>query len=545
MADWRFYGRQKEIATVRDIVTRKLFTPLAVVGRRGVGKTALLNRVADSFKGEKPMVIMEMPSNELLLDQSFREGVMASVRSGRLRAEQTAYLLDPPDPIYATNKPLDHFCNRVEHMIQAGIILVGDEFHNVEPLGLDSFFKSMIDRFRRIGGERPSGGLVVAGSHQQKMLEMLNHYSKPLYGRIPDMTWVGLLQAPVLLEIAAEHGWLKRPARFLTLFNAFGGLPELWQRFHKEQQADPTFATMSDMEWTRWFIKREATRLTVDPENERFDSSSFVTLNAIARDLLMHIAKTNPRGVRATVLQKRKPKDMPNIDWRTEFDRQITTLSAHLQLIDRTIWIVGGETRPRKLRIYDLNTLFQLTLLKAGSGEGNEAIESMVEAVARSEGYGLERLTREWLYGLPNYNWSEQSVRERGLPEIDAVAVRTVPPKAEGERSKHEAIALCGCKRDSMEHNSYRLDRDFKEFLEDQYPGHRRKQLLDIRLIAVSPDMTGCNHKQFAYHGIECMDIRGMAQSLGIDIDPPRPAEEVVPEPEATQRNEKSYRFRM
>lgn len=532
MAEWRFYGREKEIGKVTNLVTQPHFTPLAVIGRRRIGKTLMLERVADSLKGTKPMVFIEVPDVEHELGEAMETGLRVAVRSGRLDPGLAGRMRAPLTPAYEggwiPTSPKGVFRERLEDMIRSGIVVVLDEFPNGEVYHLPDTMRSMIDHFGPLYKPRPSGGLVLAGSHQQKMIRILNSDAEPLYGRICDKVWLGQLRSPVLLEMAVEHGWLERPGRFLTLYTAFGGIPALWEGFAGNAEAAESYRNLEDDDlWRKRFVGSQLEWLR-DNMHERYDAKANVEMGEHTRKILLYVARPeNMRGVREDKVRR---KTMPGTE-DVAFDRQYNIVCGHLEMLEQTDR--PKEGRVSKLRVRDHHTLWQLWLLEHGPGamSGDKDAKAL-ELLQSMEGYALERLARDHLDARPEWMaWS--GVQEPKLPEMDVLAILRDPSTEDGNPLPGAAV-LGSCRRSPLRHDPIRTARNFRKWVEGFWPPDSGWRPQGIRWLAISPDMRGVDRARFRKHGFDCFDLRDMA---GLKGPAPGPGEKktagpfVIPDP--------------
>ena len=137
----------------------------------------------------------------------------------------------------------------------------------------------------------------MMGSHQQQLLRMF-HSDQPLYGRATSTVRLHPWSAGTVLEMASEQGFLRHPARFLTLWSAYGGVPKHWHRFASSNRTaklrDFTLWP-DDSAWRRAFLDDER-RLLADPE-ERFDNAAYVELAPQTREVLLWLARNCPRSL--------------------------------------------------------------------------------------------------------------------------------------------------------------------------------------------------------------------------------------------------------
>jgi len=112
--------------------------------------------------------------------------------------------------------------------------------------------------------------------------------SGPMYGR--SRLAVNLRQWTVrtVLGVAAEHGLLARPGRALTLWTAYGGVPEQWERFITDgggTRLRDCLETADDDTWRQGFMAVESRRL--DDTEERFDNRAWTTLKPELRRVVL------------------------------------------------------------------------------------------------------------------------------------------------------------------------------------------------------------------------------------------------------------------
>ena len=527
MAEWGFYGRERELKELLDRVSGPVGRAVAVLGTRRVGKTKLLERCAAALPRNKPMVVYELPAEAHLMDEGLHEALDAACLRG---------ILDdmPPVEFYsdllnADDKAGIRFRKRVKHLIGKGAVVALDEFHHATAHGLEGGIKLMIDRFfHTTMGPAPPGSLVVCGSHQQKMLRMLQA-DRPLYGRFNgDKIWLRQLQAPAVLQMAAEHGWLARPERLLTLYSVNGGRPDLWRRFHGDPERQANCAREPDEGAWRDGFRRFERDWLADPENkdECYNSKADRHLHDDARGILLHLAAEGRwRGSDLNSLRGKLPKGATKAEWICRIDRQLPVLTDHLEMVGKTPSGSGGKA---KYRIIDPYTLFQLILEVGGADReaGDELPRKVAGHLNTAEGYALERFTAEWLLELGRHRPGEvvQNVDRRGVGEIDVVAFTWAHPSRPRSdpdavyRRELAALDLASCKRDPAKHDPEEDAARFQAYLNARRPEAGPKGLASRRM-AVSPDMSGVDAGRFRAHGVECMDFGLMAQELGIDPD--------------------------
>ena len=522
MADWRFYGREKELARVRDFIDRRGFDAGLILGGRGIGKTELLLET-QLRNPRKSMLIFE------LQDPALEERVQANRRLiGTIRdtLPQPVSSSIPPLDDYYTELPRERFVGLIRHLLQHNITVCLDEFHMAKPMKLEGALKLLIDRSESLSGDRPPGKLIVMGSHQQQVLDMF-HGTEPLHGRAPLIARLRQWRMPTLFEMAAEQGFLQRPGRMLTLWCAFGGVPRNWRQFAREARLADFNASESDDAWRQGFLDWHRQLLQNNPR-ERFDSKAFIELAEPAREALLWLARRHPRGM----IFPRFPDHLRELPERA-LERSLEMLRDHLGLVEKAgpFWTPG----PYSYRICDNSTLCQISVYRemfAGTfsrrGEGKEdgSPEQALRRLQSLEGLALERMAHGWLSCQADVTWSMQGAwRPNADGDIDVMGLR-------GRWSDPDPVLVMGgAKRNAREHSTTTLDRQFGQFLDD-IPGEDG-QVLRSRArekLLISPVFSPGQRGQHARAGFRTIDMHDMARGLGIEPVPGIPAP--VPEPE-------------
>lgn len=83
----------------------------------------------------------------------------------------------------------------IKALLERDAIVVLDEFQYARELGIVNGVKRIIDEIKITPEIKTSGNLVVAGSHQQKILEMLYSTDEPLYGRFNNSAPISLIDS--------------------------------------------------------------------------------------------------------------------------------------------------------------------------------------------------------------------------------------------------------------------------------------------------------------------------------------------------------------
>ncbi|MCY4542699.1 MAG: hypothetical protein OXB95_09970, partial [Rhodobacteraceae bacterium] len=425
-------------------------------------------------------------------------------------------------PTLEARGPKFQFCEMIAHLLMEGAVVALDEFHHAKGLGMEGDIKRMIDRFKSIYGPKPPGELILMGSHQQQVLNMFR-CDQPLHGRASETIRLRQWGVWTVLEMAAEHGFLACPRRFLTLWTAYGGMPNHWERFVSSQrerwrQLHDFCAWNDETVWRAAFVKAEREHLDDEPA-DRYDNRSYVELAEPHREVLLHLAGGRRRGYAGREFpQRMRRRDDPSLK------QSLEVLSNHLELIEENHDFHGLNSR---WRMADNNTQFQVTLTggrTAGVARGghDRLDRTALQRLETHEGAALEKLTAGWLGAMPDVDWNGHGVWLGGLADIDALAIVGT--------AGAWTLTLAGCKRNAGRHQPERLKRQFEDLL---VAAGESEEVLEIRrmprrLLLVSPVFTTATFPdgrrvKAEELGFECVGIREMALQLGIDPGPLAP----------------------
>ena len=517
MAPWRTYGRKKETEKLEHwCAGRPRFMAGAVLGRRGVGKTQLLEDVQARLRDRCPMVIFELPVRP---DEAARREVGEALEQAidaAVAAPDIAPLLAdfPPHQSKSDDQlvvQIGRLMEMTRRCLLKGAIVGIDEFHNVRSIGLESPFKWLIDKAKRHNNGPWPGKLVVAGSHQQQLIDIIGNPGAPLFQRFRHKFHLRPLKAPALLEMATEHGWLADPRRFLTLCTVFGGIPRHWERFYDEEAPLPP-PEAGFPAWRAAFLGQEIERIEDDLE-ERWDWKGWVEIEEVTRSILETVVSRNFRGTRKSVIAEAcRPADVDRNRWPDELDYRLSILEAHLQLAaqvsrpDRAVFLPPDV---QKVRIIDANMLFQLLVLDSPELPADIGED---QRLLMAEGYALEQLTAEWLAALPEFERVAVNVQPR-TTEIDVLGL------SERKPVNAERMTLCSCKRSPARHDPDNEEQRMQAFLGEieAREGWRRPRDDNVLKALMSPVFGDADRKRLADRGFRLVDIRSMARELGFD----------------------------
>ena len=318
MKEWGFYGRKQELEDVCGYMRVDTFRAVAVFGGRGYGKTKLLDKAVEDLQKEEPLgdytkVYMELPdATEIDIDRAkYERNVRDFYNNFRPEFEKTKFghklkklgIPDNGDGFF--EKGFRSIINDV--LKEPKTVLIIDEAQNLNDIGLVYSIKRAIDTRRLATGEK-AGTLVLAGSHQQKMHKMMAA-DRPLGYRCQHLH-LPPFNSQDLLRIGAEHGWLDRPRRFLTMYAALGGVPRLWEDFHRDCSSgkfkDPKLTGddyTDDVKWQESFMQWRIDQLRQKPETQ-YLSPKYVDMPKYGEEIIGELVNTFP-GISFGQLRKK------------------------------------------------------------------------------------------------------------------------------------------------------------------------------------------------------------------------------------------------
>jgi len=592
MAEWGFYGRDRDMARLRECLEPqgggKFRSCYHVIGRRRVGKTALLEKTMEKVTDNRPWVAVTIGAGRHHVVESAEES-LASLREaidGADRKSGTDLMagLPPPDPRYGANRA---FVRTVRDLLHRDVVVTIDEFQRCSDNHILAGFPEMIDKLESGVGDPPRPGerwgtLIVMGSHQQRMLDIVGP-DGPMYRRSRLAMNVRPWDVRTVLDVAAAHGALSRPARFLTLWTAFGGMPERWEGFVTDGNGAfvrDFLEHPDDTAWRQGFLERELERL--DAEENRFDSGAWLSLAPGLRPLMARLGDRDYRGGLpfgvffdsarrvATRGGAGFPKGEPT--WDTVM-RDMKRMRDHMDLvIDRPAFLDPDQDLEarRPWRLDDGIALFQARVFPelfgktrrkrdgdyptdTGTGTGatygkriHVDMDTALRRLETLEGEMLERLSAQLVESRPGVQWALHgaTLRKDATPD-DGLGGKDVEVDLVGvldHLTERPVLLLGTCKRDPGAHRVGRAEFGFSKLVEaaasasdatraawnwppgrgwpGTAPGAWRRHL------AISPHFPpDGNRAHLEARGFACVGIRDMARMFGIDPGPCAEAE--------------------
>ena len=217
---WGFYGRDRELSDVTQILSRNRWFFAKMTGRRRIGKTTLIQHAIQA-SGERRVYYVQIPD-------SGPAGVLSAVgdalESFRVPAEQF------PRP-----RTLSEFAKLIGALVRANYVVVLDEFqyfNRAQILPFCSFLQAEVDTLSAQAEQIP-GGLIVLGSIHTEMMAILEDRSAPLYNRVTDEISLSHLDVASILEILRQHAD-PAPERLLFLWTLFEGVPKFYRDCYEQ-----------------------------------------------------------------------------------------------------------------------------------------------------------------------------------------------------------------------------------------------------------------------------------------------------------------------
>jgi len=221
MNPWQFYGRRTQLAGLESMLNRKRWFFAKVMGRRRIGKTALIQRAMKQSGPDRPILYVQIPDSE-------PAGVLSAVND----ALETFAV---PADRYPRPTDLSQLAKTFGAMAEGGYVLVLDEFQYFNRKGYEefcSYLQAVVDRLAAKADE-VSGGLIVLGSIHIEMMALLEDRTAPLYNRVTDTIDLTHLDIASVMEILREHAD-PTPERLLFLWNLFEGVPKFYRDCYEQ-----------------------------------------------------------------------------------------------------------------------------------------------------------------------------------------------------------------------------------------------------------------------------------------------------------------------
>ena len=495
--EWGFYGRVKELEKLSDHLHLQVMDDVsvlqctAITGRRGVGKNALLDECMTLYDRSDRLILFELPGQTSADIPAVGEEVDTYdlrvrnfIREEMASRGMSSLLDDLPECKRSDKYPAGEICNIIEHLVYKDYIVALDEVHNCADYSrLPGHLKMLIDRLTRkkngvlkaTGEPPPTGQLVLMGSHQQKFQKM-RRGDQPLGGgRIEATVLVRPWRMETILDVVREHGWDRRPRRFLTLWTAFGGLPREWERFARLRGSSAHLAhgwppltghyardRRDDQKWHRDFVAHAEEHLRNDAD-QRWDNTAFINLPPATAEILclmgLDISTAKTRSIKD--IHERMDPDLV-IPMR-DIWRELKRFMDDLDVVGCQKMFTGPYDKGYRWYMKDNTSLFQMALAPdlfhsawRAKRDQDAPQPTPGKGMADLEGVMLERWIKDMLTEHPGVimNICGAKPRVKGQGDIDGlVRVAWPPGKGASNRDKLQDRLLCiNAKRQGKEH---------------------------------------------------------------------------------------------
>ena len=492
MRGWSFYGRRDELGFLLEHLRRSQWFFGTIRGRRRIGKTALIQQalatLGEDAPDSAPWLLAQLPdSTPLDFATVFRNAVREARLDDRLEASEA--ITDLPG-----------VADAVGALCRAGVTVVLDEFQVCRrgPLsGFPSLLQAQVDRLQ---DRNPVGGLILLGSVQTEMEALLDDRQAPLFGRKTFDIALQPWDLSTVFEVAGEHG-ADRPARCLTLWTLFGGVPKYWRHFAEagDLEAIPGWSDWAQQVCERLFLRTDS------PLREEGESLLGRELRRNYVAILRALANCGP--CTHADLQNVLPPSL-------SLGPYLTTLTADLRLVEKQHPVFAGD-RQRRAR-YAVSDPFLSAWLSviqpacqaARIQPAARVAERLAPRLRTLEGHAFERMVRAAAEEVSRTGgsftvtdrvrgyWNRPRTGDASV-EIDFVAW-----------NEHDRVVRFGsCKRSSAQHDSHSL-KAFRAHVERFVASAGRRFATWRRELALfSPQFASERRADLEADGWTCLDL--------------------------------------
>ena len=448
-APWAFYGRREELGSLLETVRRPRWFFGAIRGRRRIGKTALIQQALKTVSEDEPagprVLLVRIPDSS---PADFAAVFHSALSETRLAADAgTEEIHDLP----AIAAAVGSLCSR-------GTIVVLDEFqvcHRGPLSGFPSLLQEQVDRLQ---DRNAAGGLIVLGSVQAEMEALLHDRRAPLFGRTTFELTLGPWDLATIFEVCRDHG-ADDPARCLTLWTLFGGVPKYWRHFAETDGLDTV------PEWEPW----------AQQVCERLFLRSGAPFREEGEGLLARELRRNYLAILRTLAERPSSTHAELQDALPELSLgpYLNAVTNDLRLVERKLPIFAGE-RQRRAR-YTISDQFLCAWLRVMQPACQAArilpaprvAQRALAALSTLEGHAFERMVGEATEaasraGAPDFPITDRVAGYWNRPQTQpgSVEIDFIAWNAEQRR-----VRFASCKRNPDRHNAASL-RGFRDHVE-------------------------------------------------------------------------------
>ena len=499
---WDFYGREKELGSLLAHMRRGLWFFGTIRGRRRIGKIALIQQtlkiLAEDRTSGTPVLLVQLPdSNPSDFTTVFRNAV---------REAGLENCVGGADSI----QNLAGIAAAVGSLCRAGVTVVLDEFqicHRGQLRGFASLLQAQVDRLQN---QNPAGGLIVLGSVQTEMEALLENRRAPLFGRTTFNITLGPWSLSTIFKVCERHGALD-PARCLTLWTLFGGVPKYWRHFAETDG-------MNDIpEWTQW-TKELCERLFL---------RSDAPLREEGESLMRRELHLNTLAILRTLAERRKcthAQLREALPEHTTLGPYLKNLTRDLGLVEKELPVFADErSKGARYVVADPFLSAWLAVIQSACQSArilpvSEVSERLIPKLRTLEGHAFERMIRDA---------SEEASRtgEVDFPMTDQLRGFWNRPRNRQEPIKIDFIAwnendrrvrFGSCKRNPERHNLRSL-RIFRSNVDGFLSTRKGKRFREWRheLALFSPSFSPEKRRELETANWVCRDLNDFRSMLG------------------------------
>ena len=446
---WSFYGRREELGSLLEIMRRPGWWFGAIRGRRRIGKTALIQQalktISDDEPDAPPILLVRVPDSS--------PADFAAVFRSALAETGLAPDTGPAEEI----RELTGIAAAIGSLCSRGTIVVLDEFqvcHRGPLSGLPSLLQEQVDRLQ---DRNAPGGLIVLGSVQTEMEALLHDRRAPLFGRTTFELTLGPWDLATIFEVCRRHG-AGDPARCLTLWTLFGGVPKYWRHFAETDGLEvPGWESWAQQVCERLFL-RSGSPLREEGEG------------LLARELRRnYLAILRTLAERPSCTHAELRDALPELS----LGPYLNAVTNDLRLVERKLPIFAGE-RQRRAR-YTIADQFLCAWLRVMQPASQAARVLPAAQVARRalaalrtlEGHAFERMVGEATEEASRAGASDIQITDRVAgcwnrprPQPESVEIDFIAWSADQRR-----VRFGSCKRNPDRHDGASL-RGFRDHVD-------------------------------------------------------------------------------
>lgn len=214
---WKFYGRNTELDSLRNLLARQQWFFCAISGRRRIGKTSLIRQALQTLPEATKAVYLQVPDSD--------ERDVVAVFADALRATAPEPLPDAAQP--QNLRRFADMAKAIGALCRNGWVVILDEFQYFNRKSLSAFTSLLQAEVDQLTGSR-QGGMFVLGSLHTEMTALLEDRSSPLYARVTDRMALDHWDFNTLFQVFEDQG-VTQPEDWLSLWGLFEGVPKFYR----------------------------------------------------------------------------------------------------------------------------------------------------------------------------------------------------------------------------------------------------------------------------------------------------------------------------